>query len=254
MSRPRSLRRRCAISVPAQCRDLIERGALVAVNSSGGKDSQCMTILLSRIVPLEQLLIVHAPLGEVEWPGTVNFIESTIPAGVPFILAPIASGKSLLETVEQRGRWPSPKARYCTAGHYGELTIGIARAPARFARRPHAALLDALEERFPGCDGRQDERNARRDRVLDVAKRSIPLHLAERGVDGDELVGGNDAGDKQAHGLAVLAPRDVEGNERAAADHVPALGRYREIGVGPPAAREGPAHGFRPSWSARTMV
>ena len=44
-----------------------------------------MTILLSRIVPLEQLLVVHAPLGEVEWPGTVEFIQSTIPAGVPFI-------------------------------------------------------------------------------------------------------------------------------------------------------------------------
>ena len=109
MSRPRSLRRRCTIPVPAQCRDLIERGALVAVNSSGGKDSQCMTILLSRIVPLEQLLIVHAPLGEVEWPGTVNFIERTFPAGVPLILAPIASGKSLLETVEH----PDPRAKFC---------------------------------------------------------------------------------------------------------------------------------------------
>ncbi len=69
--------------------------AIVAVNSSGGKDSQCMTILLSRIVPLEQLLIVHAPLGEVEWPGTVNFIESKIPAGVPR---------------PARAVWPRPKA------------------------------------------------------------------------------------------------------------------------------------------------
>ena len=50
MSRPRSLRRRCAIPVPAQCRNLIERGALVAVNSSGGRDSQCMTILARRRV------------------------------------------------------------------------------------------------------------------------------------------------------------------------------------------------------------
>ena len=43
--------RRQGIAVPAGYRDMIERGTLVAVNSSGGKDSQAMTILLSRIVP-----------------------------------------------------------------------------------------------------------------------------------------------------------------------------------------------------------
>ena len=60
------------IPVSSQCRETIERGALVAVNSSGGKDSQAMTILLSRIVPREQIDVVHAPLGEVEWPGTIE--------------------------------------------------------------------------------------------------------------------------------------------------------------------------------------
>jgi len=65
MSGDSPLRLRLDLPVPAECRALIERGALVAVNSSGGKDSQCMTILLSRIVPREQLLVVHAPLGEV---------------------------------------------------------------------------------------------------------------------------------------------------------------------------------------------
>ena len=39
-----------------------------------------MKILLSRIVPHEHLLAVHAPLGEVEWPGTVEHIERTIPS------------------------------------------------------------------------------------------------------------------------------------------------------------------------------
>ena len=103
------------IATPSQCRDLIERGALVAVNSSGGKDSQAMTILLSSIVPHDQLLIVHAPLGEVEWPGTVEHIEATIPDDVPFILAPVASGKSLLDRVEERGMFPSSSARWCTS-------------------------------------------------------------------------------------------------------------------------------------------
>ncbi len=93
---------------------MIRQGALVAVNVSGGKDSQAMTILLARIVPRDQLVVVHAPLGEVEWPGTIEHIESTIPAGVPLIFAHTASGKTLLDRVEERGKWPGPRARFCT--------------------------------------------------------------------------------------------------------------------------------------------
>ena len=109
------LHRRTAIAVPSECRELIARGALVAINHSGGKDSQCMTILLSRLVPREQLLVVHAPLGEVEWPDTLALIEATLPDGVPLILAPVTSGKSLLESIEERGRFPSASVRWCTS-------------------------------------------------------------------------------------------------------------------------------------------
>ncbi|WP_428098737.1 phosphoadenosine phosphosulfate reductase family protein [Candidatus Rariloculus sp.] len=108
-------RRRLPIPVPPECRELIARGGLVVLNHSGGKDSQCMTILLSRIVAREQLLVVHAPLGEAEWPGTIEHIEKTIPDGVPLILAPLASGKTLLQRIEERGRFPSASARWCTS-------------------------------------------------------------------------------------------------------------------------------------------
>ena len=97
------------------CEALLRRGALFVVNHSGGKDSQTMTLLLERIVPHEQLLVVHAPLGEVEWPGTIDHIENTIPADVPLIFAPVASGTSLLERIEERGRFPSPAVRWCTS-------------------------------------------------------------------------------------------------------------------------------------------
>ena len=102
------------IPVPPDCREMIRRGALVAVNSSGGKDSQCMTILLSRIVPREQLIVVHAPLAKVEWP-IIDHIEATLPDRVPLILAPVTSGKSLLDSIEERSRFPSPSIRWCTS-------------------------------------------------------------------------------------------------------------------------------------------
>ena len=75
-----------------------------------------MTILLSRIVLRTQLLAIHAPLGEVEWPGTVEHIEATLSSGVPLIFAPVASGKSLLDRVGERGMFPGVRQRWCTAG------------------------------------------------------------------------------------------------------------------------------------------
>ena len=39
------------IPVPLECGTMIEADALVAINHSGGKDSQAMAILLERIVP-----------------------------------------------------------------------------------------------------------------------------------------------------------------------------------------------------------
>ena len=103
------------VAVPPRCEEMIRAGALVAINHSGGKDSQAVTILLSRIVPHDRLVAVHAPLGEVEWPGTVEHIEATLPAGVPLIFAPVASGKTLLDSIEARGRFPSPRVRWCTS-------------------------------------------------------------------------------------------------------------------------------------------
>ena len=94
---------------------MIRAGALVAISTSGGKDSQAMTVLLERIVPRDQLVAVHAPLEDVEWPGTIEHLRATLPAGVPLILAPVSSGKTLLDRVEERGMWPDSGRRWCTS-------------------------------------------------------------------------------------------------------------------------------------------
>ena len=91
---------------------MIHAGAFVAIKHSGGKNPQAMTILLSRIVPRDQIVAVHAPLVDVDWPDTVEFIRATLPPGVPLILAPVASGKTLLDSIEERiGHTLSPSGR-----------------------------------------------------------------------------------------------------------------------------------------------
>lgn len=100
---------------------LIEGGALFVVNHSGGKDSQATLIRLLEIVPPAQLLVVHATLGHVEWPGALELAErQAAAAGVPFVVA--RARKTFLEMVERRfatrpdaPSWPSAKHRQCTS-------------------------------------------------------------------------------------------------------------------------------------------
>jgi 3'-phosphoadenosine 5'-phosphosulfate sulfotransferase (PAPS reductase)/FAD synthetase len=91
---------------------LIARGALFAINHSAGKDSQAMSIRLAQIIPANQLLVVHADLGEVEWAGNLQHIEATV-GGAPVIVAKARRG--LLQMVQERGMWPSPQQRQCTS-------------------------------------------------------------------------------------------------------------------------------------------
>ncbi len=137
---------------------MIRRGALVSVSSSGGKDSQAMTILLARIVPRDQLVVVHAPLGEVEWPGTIEHIENTMPAGVPLIFARVASGKSLLERVEERRKFPSMRNRFCTS----DLKVSPIERELRHYLKAHPRF----EGRLVSAMGlRRDESSARSKRI-----------------------------------------------------------------------------------------
>ena len=146
------------VAVPPRCEQMIRAGALVAINHSGGKDSQVMTILLSRIVPRDRLVAVHAPLGEVEWEGVVPHIEATLPAGVPLVMARVSSGKSLLDQVEERGMFPGIHQRWCTASHK--------RGPIERELRRYLKANPRFGGRLVNCLGlRRDESAARAKRA-----------------------------------------------------------------------------------------
>jgi len=104
-----------------QIRSLVDTGALFVSNHSGGKDSQAMLIKLLEIVPTQQLVVVHASLGVMEWPGALELAQQqAADAGLPFIVA--RARKTLLEMVARRFEnrpevpsWPSASTRQCTS-------------------------------------------------------------------------------------------------------------------------------------------
>ncbi len=100
---------------------LIVSGALFVANHSGSKDSQVQLIRLLERVPASQLVVVHASLGPMEWPGAMELAgDQAAVAGLPFIVA--KASKTLLEMVERRFEsrpevpsWPSASTRQCTS-------------------------------------------------------------------------------------------------------------------------------------------
>jgi 3'-phosphoadenosine 5'-phosphosulfate sulfotransferase (PAPS reductase)/FAD synthetase len=97
---------------PPQIQELIQAGALFVINHSGGKDSQAMTIRLEKMIPARQLVIIHAELPGVDWPGINEHIESTS-LGIPVNYC--RAKKTFFEMVEKRQMFPSPQQRQCTS-------------------------------------------------------------------------------------------------------------------------------------------
>ena len=100
------------VQVPPAVAQAITDGAMVVINHSGGKDSQAMAAALRAIVPIAQLVVIHAELPGVDWPGVVDHVRDNC-QGLEVITC--RAGKTLLGMVEKRGMWPSPKYRQCTS-------------------------------------------------------------------------------------------------------------------------------------------
>ena len=97
--------------VPLAIQSLIEQGAVFFVSHSAGKDSQAAFLVISALVPPDQLVVVHAHLRRAAWPGAIEHIEDTTGTAVHVVAAEL----DLLEMVERRERWFSPRYRYCTS-------------------------------------------------------------------------------------------------------------------------------------------
>lgn len=103
---------------------LINNQAIFFVSHSGGKDSQAMYNHLNAMIPHDQIVVIHAHLGVVEWPGVIDHIKENISHELHVVNANWAdsSDKDFLNMVERRFEkrpdvpcWPSPSQRQCTS-------------------------------------------------------------------------------------------------------------------------------------------
>lgn len=90
---------------------LIANGAIFYCSHSSGKDSMAMYEVLKDRVPFDQIVVVHANLGEVEWSGVVSHIKSSIEHPLHIVEA----SKSFIQMVLRRSMWPSASFRQCTS-------------------------------------------------------------------------------------------------------------------------------------------
>lgn len=143
--------------MPSEIRDLAERGALFVLNHSGGKDSQAMAIEMMDEIPRDQILVVHANLGRVEWDGAIEHILATID-GLPLIVCR-NTNRTLLDMVRDRGKFPSPTNRQCTS----DLKRGpIEREVRRFLARPENARFGGL---VVNCMGLRADESSNRSKL-----------------------------------------------------------------------------------------
>ena len=149
---------------------LIDAGALFVINDSGGKDSHAMKILMRRYIPHDQLVIIHADLGKVDWEGTLEHIEQYA-HGIPHHV--VRSHKNLLQMVLDRGMFPSPKFRQCTSD--------LKRSP--IEKKILELLLDWKSPYIVNCMGmRATESSARAKQISfkHKQKKSVPQRISRR--------------------------------------------------------------------------
>lgn len=139
-------------NMPTEIRQMLDNGALFVVNHSAGKDSQCMFSYLKMIgVPDEQMLVIHADLGAVEWRKNMPHIIATV-GSVPIVIA--VAKTDFFGMVERRQMFPSPSQRQCTSD--------LKRAPIEREIRRYLKENSAFNGRIVNCMGMRKQESASR--------------------------------------------------------------------------------------------
>ena len=146
---------------------------ILLVNSSAGKDSQAMLDCVYERAAAQdvadRITVVHADLGDVEWPGTRELARAQAARyGVRFEV--VSAREGLLERTERRRMWPDAARRWCTSD--------LKRGPIRTLMPQLARELEHVERpRILNLMGLRAQESATR-------ARRAPLVIDERASSG----------------------------------------------------------------------
>lgn len=160
-------------------REFVDKGALFAVNHSGGKDSAALLAVVREVVPEEQIVVIHADLAEVEWAGTLEHAQKDA-AGLPFRVTKAnykdGSTKTLLGEAERKGMFPDKARRWCTSdlkrGPINRQIRAFLNEPGNEKLRDSRIVVNCMGMRADESSDRkkmlplrrnEDESNSRRD-------------------------------------------------------------------------------------------
>ncbi|GGM22535.1 hypothetical protein ACFFX1_11075 [Dactylosporangium sucinum] len=229
---------------------------VIVIFTSAGKDSVAMLVEITDRARhdgvLDRVVAVHADLGVMEWPGTMELAERQArQVGItrfevvrrhrkPAADAPPGTKgevEDLLGYALRWGYWPTPDAQWCTSD--------LKRTPADpLLRRLGNAVLDRDPQRTTParlllCYGMRAEESSRRKKMLPLqpytriaarnreAVKWLPLH---RWSTEEVFARGDDAGVARHPAYALGQSRLV------CAVHLPHAGRARPCRPGQPAA------------------
>ena len=171
--------------LPGPSRKLdLARYHLIQVNTSGGKDSQTALRVVSEMAEVQgvkdRLVAFHCNLGEVEWPGTIELAErQAIQHGVDFAWARREQhdGESLLGYARRRGKWPSPRFRWCTSDFKRSVGDKFLRARSKQIRKngvEHVRILNVF-----GFRAEESSARAKRPVFVENERLSIRARTVE---------------------------------------------------------------------------
>jgi len=152
------------LRIPSEVENLLDDGAHLVVNVSGGADSNAMLVLLwaHRGRWPGQFHVIHAHLGRNEWRFTLPHIRTFVPqiTGQPPVIVEREAGDLLarwwqrFETLKAQGRdvppWSSSAARFCTS----EMKTQICHRWIRQQFPREAVVISALGIRSQESAGR----------------------------------------------------------------------------------------------------
>jgi 3'-phosphoadenosine 5'-phosphosulfate sulfotransferase (PAPS reductase)/FAD synthetase len=182
---------------------------IVLVNSSAGKDSLWALLLVvdqaRREGVLDRVVVVHADMGAMDWPGTRELAERQARRlGVRFEVVR-RNQDDLLLHVLRRGRWPSSTARWCTSDHKRTpISTVITRLVAEVferqpGRRDPVRVLNCLGMRAQESPARARKPPLEDDRAASNGRRAVTRWLPIHGATTEDVLVGIAAAGAELH-------------------------------------------------------